>query len=93
MGKDGRRKGAAELNLSNVDMKQFCKERDEALLSLDREKIMSYARKYGVRFNPSNELVFWASVHKAILGIRNAPQKQKAKSAKWLVEHGFKAEF
>lgn len=81
------------MNLSNVDMKQFCKERDEALLSLDREKIMSHSRKYGVQFNPSNELVFWASVHKAILGIRSAPLKQKTLSAAWLVEHGFKAEF
>ena len=74
------------------DMSKFIKERDEALLSLDKLKIMSYMKNYGVQFNPSNKTVFWAGVHKAILGIRSSTPEQRAKSADWLVSHGFTAE-
>lgn len=75
-----------------IDMDQFTKERDAALLSLDKKRIEGYMRKYDVRYRPSNELVFWASVHKAILAIKSATPAQKLRSVQWLREHGFKAE-
>lgn len=76
-----------------VDMKEFVKERDEALLSLDETKIRAYLSKYGVIYEPTNELVWWAGIHKSILGIRSATPEQVERSKKWLVEHGFRPEF
>lgn len=76
----------------NKKIENFVKERDEALLSLDKAKILAYAEKYDVRF-PKNELVFWASVHKSILAINSADEAQKAKSKAWLLKHGFKPSF
>lgn len=72
-------------------MSNFVKERNEALLSLDKDKILAYCKKYGAPI-PKNETVFWAGIHKAILGLNAATQEQKEKSAAWLVEHGFKPE-
>ncbi len=71
-----------------MDLSRIVKERDEAILSLDKEKIMSYMNKYGVKM-PSNELVFWAGVHKAVLRIDSATKEQREKSAKWLLDNGF----
>lgn len=31
-----------------------------------------------------------AGVHKAVMGINSATEEQKARSAGWLIEHGFK---
>ena len=74
-------------------VKKFVQERNEALLSLDEQKIRAYMRKYGVRFNPENEPVGWAGVHKAILGISSITPEQRERSEKWLVEHGFRTHF
>ncbi len=74
------------------DMKKFVKERDEALISLDKKKIMKFMKKYGVSFRPSNERVFWAAIHKAICNINYATEEQKARSAAWLLRNGFKTE-
>jgi hypothetical protein len=68
----------------------FTKERDEAMLSLDREKILAYCRKYGIAI-PENELVLWAGIHKSIVALKGIPKERKASSAKWLISHGFKA--
>ena len=66
---------------------QFVKERNEALLSLDRNKIERYAKKYGVAL-PSNDEAFWRGVHKAICNITNIPFEMRQRSADWLLEHG-----
>lgn len=72
-----------------LDMKNFVKERDEALLSLDKDKIMAYAKKYQVSL-PKNEKVFWAGIHKARLGVKSFSEEAKQISAEWLVNNGFK---
>lgn len=64
------------------------KERDEALLSLDKDKIIKYSIKHGVTL-PSNDIVFWAGVHKGILSLNSATDEQKSNSLKWLIENGF----
>lgn len=71
-----------------MDIDAFVKERDEALLSLDKRKILRYAEKYGVNL-PTSETAFWAGVHKAIFALSSATDEQKEKSYKWLREHGF----
>lgn len=63
-----------------IDMKEFVKERNEALFSFDRSRIMEYLIKYGSPI-PSDPNVFWGSVAKAVMNITNAPKdaRQKAK--------------
>ena len=76
-----------------IDMKEFVKERDEALLTLDETKIRAFLSKYGMACEPINELAWWAGIHESILCIRSATPEQVERSKKWLVEHGFRAEF
>ncbi len=71
--------------------RQFVADRDAALLSLDREKIDAYLRKYNLTA-PGKENVYWAAVHKAILGLNGASEAQKERSRRWLREHGFQPE-
>ena len=74
-------------------MEDFIKERNEALLSLDKEKILAYGKKYNVKF-PEDEKIFWADVHKAICSLYLIPvnkitKSQYEKSKEWLKENGF----
>lgn len=74
-------------------MEDFIRERNEALLSLDKEKILAYGKKYNVKF-PENEKIFWAGVHKAICNLYLIPvnkitKGQYEKSKEWLKENGF----
>ena len=70
---------------------QFIKDREEALWSLDKEKIMAFADKYHIPM-PENELAFMAGVHKEIFNMTNTPDDVKKASALWLTEHGFRTE-
>lgn len=71
------------------DLEQFNSDRDEALLSLDKQNILAFQRKYNIGFKPSNEQVFWAAVHKAILTLNAATKEQKMQSSEWLKTNGF----
>ena len=53
-----------------MNIKEFVKERNEAMFSLEKEKIVAYCKKYDVPI-PENEQVFWAGVYKSILAIEN----------------------
>ena len=53
-------------------LEAFVKERNEALFSLDRKKIEAYMIKYGeTEIAQTPDVVFWASVYKAICGIKD----------------------
>ena len=71
-------------------VKKFVKERDAALLSLDRGKIEAFLQKWGAGFPCSTEQVFWAVIHKARLEILSFPEYEKEISRQWLLENGFK---
>ena len=45
-------------------------ERNEALFSLDKNKIMAYLRKYNLPTEASSDTVFWAGIYKAICNIK-----------------------
>lgn len=75
------------------DLQQFNSDRDEALLSLDKEKIQAFQKKYNIGFRPSNERVFWAGVHKSILVLNAATEEQKMRSSEWLKTNGFSVQF
>ena len=68
--------------------KDLIKQRNEAILSLDREKILAYAEEHQIKM-PDDYYQFWAGIHKARLHIDEATEAQKAKSFAWLVSHGF----
>ena len=70
-----------------MSLKRFVEERNEALVSLDRQKIEKYARKYGIDM-PENDEVFWLAVHKSIANITTLPEDVKQRSVMWLLEHG-----
>lgn len=71
-------------------LEEFVKERNEALFSLDRNKIEAYMKKYGQAENEEvPDELFWASVYKAICGINNAPDELVSKALMWLHKNGY----
>lgn len=71
-----------------TEIEKYVKERNEALFSLDKEKIKAFSEKWNIPF-PQNETVFWAGIHKAIVHTTAATQEQRDNSIKWLIDHGF----
>ena len=65
----------------------FVKERNEALFSLDRERIEAYFRKQGAEM-PKEDIVFWACVYKCICHITSAPAELVQQAKEWLHSHG-----
>ncbi len=68
--------------------KTFVIDRDNALLSLDEQKIRSFCRKYNLS-TPDNPVVFWASVYKSVLAMEKCPENIRRKAEYWLDIHGF----
>ena len=72
-----------------MNIEKFVKERNEAMFSLEKEKIVAYCKKYGIHI-PENEQVFWAGVYKSILAVENSPEHLRHKAIEYLDGHGFK---
>lgn len=70
--------------------KAMVKARDEALLSMDKERIKGYAKKYGVPL-PEDEQTFWIGVHKARTAATGLPMAARSESKRWLLERGYHA--
>ena len=71
---------------ARFNMSDFVKERNEALFSLDEDKIKAYCKKYGVHIS-KNETAFWGGIYKSICNINDAPNELKHKAYEWLIEH------
>jgi hypothetical protein len=69
-------------------IRSFVNERNEALFSFDKGKILAYLKKYSVPI-PNDETIFWAGVCKAICNIANAPEDVRKRASDWLKEHNF----
>jgi hypothetical protein len=74
--------------MGSINLDQFFRDRDEALLSLDKDKILACMIKYGAHI-PRNKRVFWADVHKARLALSCVDAEGKILSRNWLVEKGW----
>lgn len=72
----------------NLSIEQFKKERDETLLSLDKQRILDYCKRHHILL-PDDELSFWAGIHTAIYAIHSATYEQKEASRQWLMQFGF----
>ena len=71
-------------------VESLVKERNDALFSLDRRKIEAYLVKHGeAETAKAPDLLFWASVYKAICGIKGAPKDVVAKAHSCSPEMGF----
>lgn len=70
------------------DMRSFRRDRNEALLSMDRATILKYMAKYGETWEPSCDEVFLRSIHKARTACRDLPIAERRKSKKWLEARG-----
>ena len=73
-------------------IRKYAELRDEALISLDKEKLIKVFQTYGVPI-PTDEMVFWAGIHKARLHIKNIPEELKEESKKWLLKNGMGVSF
>lgn len=69
------------------ELENFKRERNEALLSLDANRIRAMVRKWNGTEMPADPKVFWGAVHKAITGILGLPLDFRLKSKAWLTAH------
>lgn len=71
--------------------KQFVAERDAALLSMDKAKLLAYFAKWSEMQPPSDDAVFWASIHMARTGALSLPMFERAASKRWLIKHNLRS--
>lgn len=81
------------MNLAKV-MKQFNKDRDKAILSMDVNEFKKFYKKYAAKgiydprmLPPDN--VIEVSMRKMTLHINSSTKEQKAEALKWLLDNGF----
>lgn len=72
-------------------MKEFTDERDAALLSLDKDKIVAHMKKWKIPF-PDDDLVFWIAIHKARVALLTLPSEAVDFSLQWLKERNYAPE-
>ena len=71
------------------DIQQFVKDRNEALLSLDKDKIIVFMNKYKIPL-PSPE-VFWITIHKCRTASTGLRTEAREMSKEWLTQRGFQS--
>jgi hypothetical protein len=78
----------------NAGTAQFLRERYDALMSMDRDKILAFRAKWN-RQRPTGpiegitEVDFWAGTHKARTAIINFPMEERIRSHHWLTVRGY----
>ena len=82
--------------MTDKEIHEWVKERDSVVLTHDIQKFKEFYEKWKHRgiyilSLPENDLVVRASMEKAILMMKNPPEKDKQQAVEWLVSHGFTA--
>lgn len=72
--------------MTDLSTDEFITMRDEALLSLDEEKICALAKVIGINV-PSDKETFWIGIHKARCHATEYPEGAKQFSRDWLKGH------
>jgi hypothetical protein len=67
-----------------AQIKEFTRARNEALLSLDEQRIRDFVKKYNGVELPQNKKLFWGGVHKCITGNTQLPIEFRRKSKAFL---------
>ena len=71
-----------------MDTEIYVTRRNEALLSLDKNKLETLFTEAGVDI-PEDETVFWAGIHMTQLQIPSFSAEVKAESLGWLHANGY----
>ena len=75
--------------MTDVDIKQFVKDRDDALRSLDLKQLRAYAEKYGSALSQSSDEIVEIAMHKARTASLGMTADEKSFSVKWLHDRGY----
>jgi hypothetical protein len=75
----------------SLEIAEFNRERNEAFLSLDEQKIRIHQRKWNGKEMSNDMRIFWASVHKAITGVQSLPTEFRKQSKAWLDARSLKS--
>lgn len=75
----------------SFDFEEFKRERDEALLTMDIDKVLDYCIKYEIPI-PLNPAVLIAGLHKARCHATTIPEELREESRAWLEAHGMSAD-
>ena len=80
-----------DANCFEFDMEEWLADRREALLSMDRNKILGYSQKYYCDdgYYEDDDFKFWVGVHMARTGAIDLPEFERRVSMAWLKERGF----
>lgn len=80
----------------NKEDRKFLKDREEAVLSYNADKMRAYLKKYNgeevynSRLKMMNDTMLIASGCYAILEMTSCTGAQKQKACRWLLSHGFR---
>lgn len=69
-----------------MNCEEFRKERDRELLSLNEKRIRAFADKNNISM--PHGILFWITVHTAIVNYCDGTKKQMERSKKWLIKNG-----
>ena len=86
----GRRNGKMKL------LKEYIKDRDDAVLSLDLDKFKAFAKKWIDKgllpnsfINCSDEVIK-STMCKIVLGLKDAPEDKVEAAKTWLIDNGYR---
>lgn len=85
------------MRLSKKDkdiIKEFNKDRDEAILSFDVDMFKAFYFKWKARGFyeidlPKDDHIIEITMRKMVFGMRNPPKDKVKEAGKWLIEHGY----
>lgn len=81
---------------SELLLKQYVKERDDAVLSLDLDKFKAFAKKWIDKgllpplMGLAPDDVLTATMFKIILGLEDAPEDKVEAAKTWLIDNGYR---
>ncbi len=70
------------------DFESYVKERDEALLSMDKDRIIAFCEKYDIPYSKDDK-IFWATVYKCIYNLDSATHSHRIDALLWCIRNGF----
>lgn len=75
--------------MTNPKIKEWAKERNEAVRSLDVEKMKAFLRKYDPAAELPSDKVLEITMRKALYNTFGAPIEERQAAAQWLSDRGY----
>ena len=70
---------------------EYARKRNEALFSLDYDKIMAFFSSYGMDMSDVEPELVWVVIYKMICNVKNPPEPVLRQAKEWLRDHGYSA--